>query len=104
MGVENLIICLQLVPIACLFHYAYGIGPYLLPRQDFTDSHDYDTISENGSRLPQHYQGGPLGIWAWLMMCNPLEVVRDIRDTFSMLEQAQGGSRQILSSEPTGYP
>ncbi|KAJ5333005.1 Transmembrane protein [Penicillium brevicompactum] len=104
MGIETLIICLQLVPIACLFHYAYGIGPYRLSRHTPVDTHDYATVDPNAPILPQRYQGGPLGIWAWFAMCNPLEDVRDVRDTFGMLNQARHGSRQILLNSPTGYP
>lgn len=103
MGIETLIICLQLVPIACLFHYAYGIGPYRLSRHASAHTHDYATVDASAPVLPQHYQGGPLGIWAWFTMCNPLEDVRDVRDTFGMLNQAQHGSRQILLSQSTAY-
>ncbi|CAG8218491.1 unnamed protein product [Penicillium salamii] len=103
MGIETLIICLQLVPIACLFHYAYGIGPYRLSRSGPSDDHDYTTVSSNGPKIPQHYQGGPLGIWAWLSMCNPMEFSRDIRDTFAMLKQARQGSRHMLLNDATGY-
>ncbi|CAG8153417.1 unnamed protein product [Penicillium olsonii] len=104
MGIETLIICLQLVPIACLFHYAYGIGPYRLSRSGPVDDHNYTTVAGSGPSVPKRYQGGPLGIWAWLSMCNPMKDVRDVRDTFAMIHQGRQGSQHMLLSESTSYP
>jgi hypothetical protein len=45
--------------------------------------------SENGSPRINRYQGGPLGIDAWLAMFNPGEFFRDINSTFKMFRDSQ---------------
>jgi hypothetical protein len=103
MGIQTMIVCIQMAPIACFFHYAYGIGPYKLSRSSSTDQHDYSTVDGNGIKVQRRYQGGPLGIRAWLMLFNPMENVRDLRDTFGMIDRARRGSQQTLLNDSTAY-
>jgi hypothetical protein len=103
MGIQTLIMCIQLVPIACFFHYAYGIGPYRLSSTAQADNHDYSVVGVDGVKLQKSYQGGFLGIRAWLMMCNPFEIAREIKDTFKMIDQAGQRSRQMLLNDATSY-
>ncbi|KAJ5871864.1 uncharacterized protein N7529_004217, partial [Penicillium soppii] len=105
MGIQTMIICIQMVPIACFFYYAYGIGPYSLSRSSTSssDRHDYSTVDSNGAKLQQGYHGGLFGAGAWMMLCNPIEYVRDIRDTFHMINRVRQAPQRTLPSESTAY-
>ncbi|CRG91698.1 hypothetical protein PISL3812_08749 [Talaromyces islandicus] len=96
-GLPTLIICLQVVPFAFFFHFAYSLKPYTtLNVKRVSDSQQYLTEidSETGSPHVKRYQGGPLGIHAWLALFNPVEFFRDIKSTFNMFRDTkmeQGG-------------
>ncbi|KAJ5504776.1 hypothetical protein N7463_007650 [Penicillium fimorum] len=86
-GLPTLIICLQVVPFAFLFYYAYSIKPYTTLNVNCTSNLQYLAVvdSETGSTRVKRYQGGPLGVYAWLALFNPGELFRDIKSTFNML-------------------
>ncbi|CAI7625221.1 unnamed protein product [Penicillium crustosum] len=85
-GLPTLIICLQVVPFAFLFYYAYSIKPYTTLNVNCTSNlQDLAVVdSETGNPRVKRYQGGPLGVYAWLALFNPGELFRDIRSTFNM--------------------
>jgi hypothetical protein len=66
-GIPALIICLQNVPLAFFFHFAYPYKPYIL------------TPESNG-----RYRGGFCGWRGWVSIFNPMEVVRGVLFTFEM--------------------
>lgn len=91
-GLPNLLICLQMVPFAFLFFYAYSVKPYKTSNvKRGSESQQYLAVvdSETGGHYVKRYQGGPLGIWAWLALFNPLEFFRDIKSTLDMFSGAK---------------
>lgn len=90
-GLPTLIICLQVVPFAFFFYYAYSLKQYTtLNVKGDSDSQQYLAVSsETGSPGAKRYQGGPLGIYAWLALFNPGELSRDIKSTFNMFRDSK---------------
>jgi len=81
-----MISCIQMLPFAFLFHYAYPIGPYRLPAYDGK----YMAVPPEGrveKPTYSHYQGGPWGMSAWALFLNPLEFSRDIASMWRLLRQ-----------------
>lgn len=93
-GLPTLIICLQVVPFALLFYYAYSIKPYTT-----LDPH-YFAVADSESGIPRvkHYQGGPMGVSAWLALFNPMEFFRDIISTFNMFRKFKMENVQTVMS------
>lgn len=89
-GLPTLIICLQVVPFAFLFYYAYSIEPYTTLNVECTTNPQNLVVVDNetGSPSVKRYHGGPLGIYAWLALLNPGELVRDIKTTFNMFRDS----------------
>ncbi|KAJ5987764.1 hypothetical protein N7481_002974 [Penicillium waksmanii] len=86
-GLPTLIICLQVVPFAFLFYHAYSIKSYTkMNVKRSGDSQQYLAVvnGETGRPRVKRYQGGPLGIYAWLALFNPGELFRDIKSTYKM--------------------
>jgi hypothetical protein len=84
-GVPNLIIILEMIPLSIFFFFAYPWSPYLLSHQRYADD------GEMGGRasLPSRYEGGPLGIHAWLGMLDPTEIVQAIIFAFKIITGAR---------------
>lgn len=94
MGIPNLISCVELVPLCLVLMWAYNVRPYILNgAKETTESQEY---------RPQSYQGGPLGIWAFLAVLNPMEMLQAIKFA---LELALSGRRRADDHElqPLGY-
>ncbi|KAJ5594916.1 uncharacterized protein N7459_001124 [Penicillium hispanicum] len=95
-GLPNMVICIQLVPFAFLFHFAYNTRMYRLSAVPLrsTSSQQYLSVesAEDGRLEKKRYQGGPLGVMAWLALVNPLDLFRDIKSTFYMLRAARAGA------------
>lgn len=72
-GIPAIVNCLILVPFSVFFHYAYDVGPYIIDRK---------SIPEHGEPQYLHYQGGFLGIRAFLGMLNPSELLGAIARVF----------------------
>jgi hypothetical protein len=45
--------------------------------------------SETGSPRVKRYQGGPMGVYAWFALFNPMELFRDIKSTFIMFRDSK---------------
>lgn len=105
-GIPTLLICLQVIPFACLFHYAYSVKPYTaLSSQKTSGSHPYVAVIDSEIGLPQgkRYQGGPLGIYAWLMLFNPVEFFRDIFSTYAMFRDSKSAQMDNAMNMDTRY-
>lgn len=90
-GIPVLIIALLTVPFSVLFHFAYDVETYKLENVDrfIPLAHrDVESGSSELSGVPKpgevhvgvssagsSYQGGFLGLWAWLAMLNPSELI-----------------------------
>lgn len=62
-----------MVGFSVFFHYAYSVTPYIMDEQ---------VGPENGISQDQHYQGGFLGIRAWVGMLDPSEIIRAAASIF----------------------
>ncbi|KAJ5595974.1 hypothetical protein N7450_002432 [Penicillium hetheringtonii] len=105
-GIPTLIICLQVVPFVFLFHYAYSVKPYeALSTKGASGSHPYLAVIDSETGLPQgkRYQGGPLGIYAWLMLVNPVEFFRDIFSTYGMFRDYKSAQMDTSMNMDTRY-
>jgi uncharacterized membrane protein len=102
-----MVMALLTVPFSIFFHFAYDVKPYYLEN---TSKHmplaqaDLESGSTSGGGSPAppaknagpytavgaagtRYQGGPLGIWAWLGMLNPSELISGFIFGFTMLSK-----------------
>ncbi|PYH40715.1 OSTA/TMEM184 family protein [Aspergillus saccharolyticus JOP 1030-1] len=83
-GIPTMVICLQMVPFALFFHYAYSVRPYIirrtLPAMEASVNPAYSAVSDE-----RRYQGGPLGVRAWLAMLDLREIAGAIRFAFTMV-------------------
>lgn len=92
-GIPNLVVCLQTVPFALFFPFAYSHKPYLLSNQRAAlnsaeeGQGKYQNIPGEADLL--RYQGGPLGIRAWTEMLNPTELWGAIRFAFNMATKSK---------------
>ena len=69
-GIPTLISSLIMIPFSIFFHYAYTYRPYIIdPSKPFEDGAHAGKL---GSFRPS-YQGGPLGVRAYLYALNPSE-------------------------------
>lgn len=73
-GIKNMIICVEMVPFALFFHYAYSVHPYII------HSIPQSEAGETGG--PRSYQGGYLGYRAWLGALNPMQMLQAIAFAF----------------------
>lgn len=90
-GLPTLIICLQVVPFAFLFYYAYSIKPYTKDYEECTTDPQNILVDDNGAGIPsgKRYQGGRFGVHAWLALFNPGELIRNIKATFKMFRDSK---------------
>ncbi|KZL75523.1 DUF300 domain-containing protein [Colletotrichum tofieldiae] len=73
-GIPSMLVCIEMLPLAAFFHYAYTYRPYVIGsgrtrRPLAGDLEAYE---------PQTYSGGPAGLWALVEMWNPMEIVEAI--------------------------
>lgn len=81
-GVPSLVVMLELVGFSILFHFAYPVTPY-------------DLSLDNQARGDGHYQGGPLGIHAFLQILNPSEFIVSTKFMFTMKKNALDGLQAV---------
>ncbi|KAF3770465.1 hypothetical protein M406DRAFT_247007 [Cryphonectria parasitica EP155] len=104
-GIPMLINCLLMVPFSIFFHWAYDVTSYHLshtPATAFAATVDNDLeemrpVVGNANppqNRPIRYQGGPLGIKAWVWVWNPMELIHAIVFSFTMFSESRkaGGS------------
>lgn len=71
-GIPSLLSCLEMVPISFVVLWAYPVGPYKLESLVARGAER----GETQHWAPTSYQGGFLGIWAFLSMLNPVDVIK----------------------------
>ncbi|KAJ5168555.1 uncharacterized protein N7482_004149 [Penicillium canariense] len=103
-GIPTMIICIQMVPFAFFFHYAYTTTPYRVSnsRARSGTSQGYSAVDEAEAARTykvRQYQGGPLGLYAWLAFFNVFEFVREITSTYRMLREGRMRSADLVESE-----
>lgn len=102
-GIPAMIMALLTVPFSVFFHYAYDVKPYYLentvhhvPLAHKDDLELSGTNSVSGGKFATYinvgvvgesYQGGPFGMWAWLGMMNPSELISGFVLGFTMLSK-----------------
>lgn len=107
-GIPTMIICIQMIPFAFFFNYAYSTKPYRVNGGSARhgNSQEYLAVEETEAGRTyksRQYQGGPLGIYAWLAFCNALEFFREITSTYRMFRE--GRMRMVDPMAPQeGYP
>ncbi|VUC26645.1 unnamed protein product, partial [Clonostachys rosea] len=80
-GLPNMILCIEMVPLSLFFFWAYPWGVYLVGKGGF----------DSKVALTNPYQGGPFGIWAWLQMLNPSDTFKAIIFMFKPYENSKLG-------------
>ncbi|KAL6904752.1 organic solute transporter Ostalpha domain-containing protein [Trichoderma evansii] len=85
-GIPALLSCVEMVPISAFMAWAYSVQPYLLGRGA--------DIEESSGRkdILRSYQGGFLGVRAFLAMLNPRETVEGIVFAFYMITESHEAS------------
>ncbi|KAJ5173168.1 hypothetical protein N7492_005761 [Penicillium capsulatum] len=113
-GLPNLVICIQMVPLCFLVLYAYRTTPYeissapttLRPRQYQALEGDEEALVGG---IQKRYQGGWMGLHAWAVYLNPLELLRDVISAYRMitraraLQKAQMREQAAKEEETTRY-
>ncbi|KAA8648645.1 hypothetical protein EYZ11_010637 [Aspergillus tanneri] len=106
-GIPNMVICVQMVPFALFFPYAWNVAPYFLSRQNLalpasenqnqsrygTDTTYYHKGPGNENDILAQYKGGPLGARAWLGLLSPMEILRAIKFAFNMSTELRNQNR-----------
>jgi hypothetical protein len=93
LGIRNMIICVEMVPFALFFHYAYSCRPYIVR---------YPAEGENAQT--RSYKGGFLGLRAWLMVWDPRELLQAIMFAFeSWGNLRRDESYELLQRRPPIY-
>lgn len=88
-GVPSLLVCVEMVPLSLLLHYAYSFRPYVLG-SDLELHAVVGDGSGDDSHRPQSYQGGALGMRALLEVWNPREVIEAVAFGFRMEAERRG--------------
>ncbi|EXF84053.1 hypothetical protein CFIO01_04913 [Colletotrichum fioriniae PJ7] len=88
-GIPSMLVCIEMLPLAAFFHYAYSHRPYVIGggntrRPLAGDLEAYE---------PQTYSGGPGGVWALVEMWNPMEIVEAIVFGLKMKAEERKQSR-----------
>ncbi|KAK7968814.1 hypothetical protein PG988_007887 [Apiospora saccharicola] len=89
-GIPVLILSVLCVPFSIFFHHAYSVSPYYLERASLhkplaaIDAEETGYASNGVNPVGTHYQGGPLGVWAFAGIFNPSEFIAGLRFGFQM--------------------
>ncbi|POS81000.1 hypothetical protein DHEL01_v200628 [Diaporthe helianthi] len=104
-GIPVMVMALLTVPFSIFFHFAYDVKPYYLENTGkhiplaLADLESASTGSPTPAAKPAgphytavdaagtRYQGGSLGVWAWLGMLNPSELLAGFVFGFTMLSK-----------------
>jgi hypothetical protein len=78
-GIPALLSCLEMVPISLLVIWAYPVAPYKYgPAGEACER-------EPGETYPRTYQGGFLGVRAFIDVVNPVETAKGVVIAFQLL-------------------
>ncbi|EXJ86832.1 hypothetical protein A1O3_03786 [Capronia epimyces CBS 606.96] len=97
LGIQSLIICVLMVPLSVFFWYAYSIQPYRIRHTTKSVSDGdgdgdgvWEPTQEYHPLRPLSYQGGFLGIRAWLAMLNPSDIIQAFGFCFDLISNKEG--------------
>ncbi|OQE29860.1 hypothetical protein PENSTE_c002G04726 [Penicillium steckii] len=105
MGLETMIICVQMVPLCFFVCYAYRTKPYeisnaprtLRPQQyQSVESDDDETLIKGYAK---RYQGGKYGWHAWAVYLNPLDLFQDVLSAYSMITKARALQKSKMQEQ-----
>jgi hypothetical protein len=89
-GIPNMIICLEMVPFSLFFHYAYSYRTYIIRHGPDSLTVDATTNTMNMGM----YQGGFLGVRAWVQVLNPKDLLQAIAFAFQSWSDTRAESAQ----------
>lgn len=82
MGIPSMLPCIEMVFISVFLAWAYSVRPYLI--KNFRGS------SVEAVQVLTSYQGGILGVRAFLAIMNPMETINGILFAFQLLVDGSG--------------
>lgn len=82
-GIPMMANCLLMVPFAIFFHWAYDVKSYHLPSLDEELRPMYSAARQ------LRYEGGRLGLKAWLWIWNPKEIISASLFSFAMFSESK---------------
>ncbi|PSR88690.1 organic solute transporter Ostalpha-domain-containing protein [Coniella lustricola] len=95
-GIPAVVNCVIMVPFSIFFHYAYDVGPYYIDRTV--------EAGRRGEADYLQYQGGFLGIRAFLGMLNPGEFFGAVAYAFKMSRaKRENGGRKGSMQDGTAF-
>lgn len=98
MGLPEMLICVQMVPLCFLVLYAYQTKPYEIcntSRRVTLRPREYQAIESDGDEealvgeFQEHYQGGWMGLHAWAAYLNPLGLFLDVVSAHRFISKAR---------------
>ena len=98
MGLPEMVICVQMVPLCLLVLYAYRTKPYEIPNPPRTmtmRSQEYQAVELGGDQetlmrgFQKRYQGGWMGLHAWAIYLSPLSLLLDVISAHRMISKAR---------------
>lgn len=124
MGIETMLVCIEMVPFSIFFHWAYDVAAYgiskprPLPLSEITSRNSGDCEAYSGlvnstqqqsgygkdNRYHNNagaYHGGFLGVKAWASVLDPREIIHAILFSFVMRSEAKKRNRNALEMGPT---
>lgn len=98
-GIPSMLVCIEMLPLAIFFHYAYSYRPYVIG----SSSARRPLAGDLEAYEPQTYSGGPGGLWALVELWNPMEIVEAIRFGLHMKAEQRRRRNAQKSSGSTEY-
>ncbi|KAI2686631.1 hypothetical protein CBS147317_5639 [Penicillium roqueforti] len=107
-GLPEMIICVQMVPLCLLVLYAYRTKPYEISNASRTVTlrpQEYQAIDSDGdeevltSGFQKRYQGGWMGLHAWAAYLNPLGLLMDVISAHRMISKARALQRAQMKEQ-----
>ncbi|WYZ35072.1 hypothetical protein EsH8_I_001348 [Colletotrichum jinshuiense] len=95
-GIPSMLICIEMLPLAAFFHYAYSHRPYVIGSGNVRRPLAGDLEAYE----PQSYSGGPAGLWALVEMWNPMEIVEALRFGLQLKMEERKQQRSQKGWEP----
>lgn len=86
-GAHATLNCIIMVGFSIFFHYAYSVTPYIIDEQ---------VDPETGCTQDKHYQGGFLGVRAWVGMLNPMEIISAAASIFKSVKSGSVARTTII--------
>ena len=108
MGLPEMIICIQMVPLCFLVLYAYRTKPYEISNVSRTVTlrpQEYQVVDSDGdeetltSGFQKRYQGGWMGLHAWATYLNPLGLFLDVISAHRMISNARALQRALMKKQ-----